>query len=135
MKSLITAGLFGIVPLALFCSLHLAVAQGTFQNLDFENAILPVLPSGQSGGFVSSANGIPGWTAYYGSIQTPQIIHNGLSLGAVNISILGPNWNFFPTLEENYSVVLQSGLVASTTPTPAAIGQTGTIPATALSLQ
>jgi len=111
-----------------------ALAQGTFQNLDFEDANL-LDTSGQFGGLVSSLDAIPGWTAYYGNVQTSQVLQNNETLGNVNISILGPNWNFTPILQGKYSVLLQAGLVLSTTPTPAAIAQTGAIPVTALSLQ
>src|SRR5437773_5996064 len=93
------------VCLILIVSTGRSPGQGSFQNLDFEAANLPTVPSGQSGGLVSSSDAIPGWTAYYGSSQTSQILHNDLSLGAVNISILGPNWNLVPLLQGNYSVL------------------------------
>src|SRR5437867_2207990 len=64
----------------------LGMAQGTFQNLDFEDAIykVPDVPSGQYGTPVSTADGIPGWTAYYGTDQASQILHNNIALGAVS---------------------------------------------------
>ena len=127
---------FKVQLLVAVCSLTLSVvAQSTFQNLNFEQANLPVVPPGQPGGLVATSNAIPGWTAYYGDVLVPQITYNDMSLGAVNISILGPNWEFFPILQGSYSVLLQSGLVASTTMTPASIAQTGLIPESALSVQ
>jgi hypothetical protein len=113
----------------------LARSQGTFLNLDFESASLPVVPPGQDGGLVSSLDAIPGWTAYYATSQTTQVLHNGVSLGAVNISILGPNYGTSQILQGNNSVALQSGLLFSSTRAVAAIAQTGTIPVSALSLQ
>lgn len=114
------------------CQVH---SQGTFLNLNFESANLPVVPAGQSGGFVSSLDAIPNWTAFYSTNQTTQIFHNNYTLGAVNISILGPSFNFFPVLQGSYSVLLQSGLSVSDAPALAAIAQTGVIPSTALSVQ
>ena len=66
-------------------------SQGTFQNLNFEAANLPVIPNGQVGGFVSSTDAIPSWTAYYGTSQTFQVLHNNFTTGGVNISVFGPN--------------------------------------------
>src|SRR6266478_1815757 len=71
------------VCLLLVVSTGRSAGQGSFQNLDFEAANLPTVPSGQSGGLVLSSDAIPGWTAYYGSSQTSQILHNDLSLGAI----------------------------------------------------
>src|SRR5438132_4304327 len=114
-----------------------AMAQGTFQNLDFEDAIYKVPDTiGQFGTPVSAADGIPGWTAYYGTAQVSQILHNDIALGAVSISIMGPNWTMFSApLRGYYSVVLQSPSGISPISGPAAIAQTGTIPANALSIQ
>jgi len=135
MKALKNGKSISLTCFSLLFSVPIILAQGTFQNLDFEAANLPVIPSGQFGGLVSTSDAIPAWTAYYGITQTSQILHNNYSLGDVNISILGPNWNEIPLLQGSYSVLLQSGLVASTTPTPAGIGQTGTVPPNAKSLQ
>lgn len=103
--------------------------------MGFESANVPTLPSGQYGGLVSSLSAIPSWTAFYGTNQTSQIKHNNFNLGDVNISIIGPSFTFFPILQGGYSVLLQSGLVNATTQTPAAIAQTGSIPASTLSLR
>jgi hypothetical protein len=113
------------------------MAQGTFQNLDFEDAIykVPDIPGGQFGTPVSAADGIPGWTAYYGTDQVSQILHNNIALGATSISIMGPNWTGPAPLQGFYSVLLQSPSGISPISGPAAIAQTGTIPANALSIQ
>src|SRR5437016_2809094 len=108
----------------------LSMAQGTFQNLGFEDAIynVPDVPSGQGGSPVSALDGIPGWTAYYGTNQALQIRHNDIALGTVSISILGPNWTGPAPLQGFYSVLLQSQSGISSIPAgTASIAQTGTI--------
>ena len=125
-----------LVGVFLLTAVSSTLGQGTFQNLDFEAANLPAVPSGQTGGFVEASNAIPSWTAYYSTDQTTRILHNSYTLGDVNVSILGPNFaSFYPILEGNYSIIIQSGLIASTTRTAAAIAQTGTIPTDSLSLK
>lgn len=111
------------------------LGQGTFQNMNFEQANVPVIPAGQFGGSVSSLDAVPGWITYYGTNATTQVLHNNNTFGAVNISIIGPNWNVFPVLQGSYSVFLQSGLVGFDPSTSASIAQTGVIPISALSIQ
>jgi hypothetical protein len=114
---------------ATLCSVE---GQGTFQNLDFEQANVPDVPPGQLGGFVAASDGIPGWTAYIGTNQVTLILHNGFSLsGMATIAILGPVWAYgAQSLQGNYTVAFQ----VSSTETPA-IGQVGRVPGTAESLQ
>jgi len=112
----------------------LSTAQGTFQNLDFELANV----TGAPGSSISTLDGIPGWTAYYGTAQAFQITYDTIALGSANISILDQGAPYFPPstiIQGAYSVVLQSGMVPPFMPGPAAIAQTGTVPATSLSLQ
>ena|ERR1043166_2624844 len=85
-----------------------ANAQGTFQNLDFEQANVPIVPAGQFGSNVLSTDGVPGWTTYVGTNQVMSILHNNVSLGAAAISILGPSWSFGDILQGQYSVLLQT---------------------------
>lgn len=111
--------------------------QGTFVNLNFESANVPIIPSGQAGVDVAVSDGIPGWLAFHGSNQTLQMLHNDISIFSVQVGILGPNWNNtfgIPVIEGNYSAVIQAGS-DSLTPVPAAISQTGLISATAKSIQ
>src|SRR6266496_796201 len=73
---------------------RISLAQGTFQNLDFESATVPIVPAGQLGPDVSTAQGLPGWTAYLPRVTTvTQIGHNDISIGGASISIQGPEWN------------------------------------------
>jgi hypothetical protein len=112
-----------------------ALGQGTFHNLDFEEASVPFLPPGQYGADVAVSQGLPGWTAYTYSSTDPvtTILHNNMSLGAPAIAILGPSWSSGGTLQRSYSVLLQPsfpGLV-----TEPSIAQTGMIPANAQSIR
>ena len=123
--------------LSLACATFSIQAQGTFQNLGFELANVPDVPNGQSGGSVATADGIPSWTAFYAFNQTTQILHNDFSVGSVNISVLGPNWNgsFGLSIPDgNYCVILQAG-AGATGAESAAIAQTGVVPSAAQSLQ
>jgi hypothetical protein len=102
-----------------------AQAQGTFQNLDFESAMLPSVPPGQSGGTVPISAAIPDWIGYFGSAQVTDAFHNDTSLGAPEIDILGPQWNGGPgIIDEDYSVYLQPGEIGTTV----SIAQSGTVP-------
>jgi len=133
----------------LVCFLHCATpslirGQGTFQNLDFESANVP--PSGPQpyGTFVSVGSALPDWTAYLGTGRLTQVGYNSPTAGTATISLLGPTWNNSDValyrvgiIDGNYSVTLQSGgmpaniLVGEN----ASIGQNGTVPATAESVQ
>ena len=121
---------------AAFCSFLLvtytARSQGTFRNLDFESANVPFVPSGQFGADVSISQGLPGWTAFYGSSPVNTIFHNNMTLGGAEVGILGPAWDPSGILQGSYSVLLAQSTAGQ--PTTAAIAQTGLIPSTARSL-
>jgi len=116
-------------------------AQGTFQNLDFESANLPVLPPGQSGGFVPVSDALPGWQVFYGNNPTTPVAmvgHNFDTAGAINASMFGPNFSGFPRLEGNFTPLLQSGLSIGSTNAATrslSIAQSGLVPVFAESLQ
>lgn len=114
---------------ALSLALPLAVAgQGTFVNLNFElaNPILlvgsPYYPYA-----VASSNGIPQWTAYLGTNAVNSLFLNTVSIGAAAVSLQSNS------IAGNYSILLQSSVGVD--PTTAAVGQTGQIPSTSLSLR
>jgi hypothetical protein len=109
-----------------------ALGQGTFQNLNFEAANVPIVPAGQYGSDVAVSNGVPGWDVYIGGFPRPTMFHNNLSLGGAAVAIYGPQWFPDQILEGNYTVSLQPSTAGP--PTTAAIGQTGRVPATAESL-
>jgi len=108
-------------------------AQGTFQNLDFEQANVPDVPAGQFGTDVSSTDGVPGWTTYIGGDQVTTILHNNDTLGAPAIAILGPFW-LAPEeiLQGKYTVFLRPKFDGTIFP---AIAQLGLVPSTAQSVR
>jgi hypothetical protein len=128
-----TTQLLLIVVLPTFLS-H---AQGTFRNLDFESAKIPVLLAGEmhaQGTFrnldlesanvrdlaprsfevIPTAQGIPGWTQYSAGHEAPDAAHNALSLGSPVASILGPPYaldsvHLSPIIEGKYLVYMRPG--------------------------
>jgi hypothetical protein len=121
-----------IAGAALLLSAAGALGQGTFQNLNFEQALVPGVPAGQFGSDVLVANGVPGWTVYLGGSQQISMLHNNMSLGAAEVAIYGPQWHPDVILEGQYTVSLQHSTAGP--PTTAAIGQSGHVPQTAESL-
>jgi hypothetical protein len=105
-----------------------AQAQGTFQNLDFEQA--NPMPSGQTG-FITTSSAFPFWTVTVGGVQETQTTENDPSVGGPFVMLVGPGDAFgFAPIDGYYSVLLQ-GTFSSSLP---AISQTGTIPAGTQSL-
>jgi hypothetical protein len=105
---------------ALFATL--SVHAQTFQNLNFEQAH----PSPGVPGPASAASALPSWTVYYGNIQQTQVIYDGESTGATQVSLIGIGAEpFLYPLDGNYSVFLTGSPEASA----ASISQTGLIPA------
>ena len=104
-------------------------AQGTFQNLNFELAD-PVSSGDPSE--VTAASAFPFWTVTIGGVLQSQVSYNGGSLGAPEVTLLGPPppppGN--PVIDGNYSVLL----TGSGVPSLPAISQTGLIPAGTQSL-
>lgn len=126
-----------ILYLNLFIAPFFAEAQSQFRNLDFESANLPDIPSGQSGGFVLITNALPGWNGYLGVDPRFQVLHNDLTLGNANISILGPNWPVQGIIEGRYTLVLQAGQdpnELNTSLVNASLSQVGLVPSDARSL-
>jgi hypothetical protein len=121
---------------AISCALCLGVwhasAQGTFQNLNFEAANVPLVPTNQFGADVATSNGIPGWTAYIGGSPVTTILHNNEYLGNADVAILGPQWYGPQILQGRYTVQLKPSSAGP--PTSTAIGQTGLVPMGAESL-
>jgi hypothetical protein len=109
----------------------------SFVNLDFESANLSPIPSGQSGGEVSSLDATPGWTAFLGTTQVTQVLQNNFTLGDASVGILTPNWSFGGIIEGQYTLVLQSGGQPGneTQKVGASVSQTALVPANAQSIQ
>jgi hypothetical protein len=90
--------------------------QGTFENLNFEQA----MPA-QFSGPVSAAQAIPDWTAEIAGAPQTDIYQNGFSTGAPEISLMTENTQQ-PPLDGSYSVMLTANPQASVS-----ISQTGMI--------
>ena len=129
---LMTIHTLAVVGLA---SSVVARAQGTFQNLDFEQAnIVPIVGSPLYPYAVTVANALPYWSVFYGNVEQSQITFNDPSLGATAVTLYTTG---YPVIEGNYSVLLQGGVTLSRgaeTPAAASISQTGLIPAGTQSL-
>lgn len=115
----------------------LAHAQGTFQNLDFENGTFIPIP-GDPYGRVEFSAAMPGWTGYVGTNQIDWILYNGLFFGTAGIGIWDAAHPAFGLPHGQYYLLLQNGtqfpngsggLVSS------AIAQTGTIPSNTQSIR
>jgi len=107
-----------------------------FQNLDFESANLPSVPN-FGGGPVPVSEGLPGWTAYLGTVQQTDVLHNVTYNTLASVDILGPTWTKAPEepgiIGGNYSVYLQAGYQG--VDVTASIEQTGTVPVGSESIQ
>src|SRR5262245_42503214 len=99
-----------------------AFGQGTFQNLDFESPILPLIPDAI--GLVPISNALPGWTGYLNGVPTDRAFYPYVALGSPSISVVDPQSGTHQPIQGSYSVFLNS----------AALGQAGQVPGDALSL-
>lgn len=88
-----------------------AYAQGTFRNLDFEQARV-ILLEGQSFPSIATSNAIPGWTGVIWSHATPALPYNLVSLGAPWISLHDIRDNNpggpVPIIQGDYSLFFQA---------------------------
>ena len=105
----------------LLLALYSAHAQGTLQNLNFEqaNPVFTAFPSLD----VTAASSLPYWTASIGGVPQTDIGYNAASTGATEVSIINSHGPV-PVLDGNYSVLLTGGTSASS----ASISQTALIP-------
>ena len=101
------------------------LAQGSFQNLSFEQANpgqTVESPNGYPVAYnVPAANALPYWNVYYGGVQQNTVNFNSPGLGSTLVTLVGEGW---PAIDGNYSVLLQGGQTASA----ASITQTAAIP-------
>lgn len=104
-------------------------AQGTFQNLDFESAVIvPILGSPPK---VEFAPAFPAWVGYFGPDPASQAIFNDLAIGSSFIALLNSSSPVGGSIS-NFTAVLQGG--ASSTFPAVSLAQTGTIPDGTMSL-
>jgi len=117
-----------------------ALAQGSFQNLDFEAANLIPIP-GDPYGSVQFAPAFPGWTGSVGTNLQSRALYNNIFLDTSGISIIDktvPSFFGYPIvglIEGEFTAVLQAGWYSNFTPTDTTLSQTGLVPSTAQSLQ
>src|ERR1043166_8065921 len=90
--------LMGLVPIV-------ANAQGTFQNLDFENGTFIPIP-GQLN-TVEFAAAMPGRRGYLGTNQIAWILHNDQFIDTAGISIYGPDNPSADYLHGHYFLLLK----------------------------
>jgi hypothetical protein len=130
---------------AALLTMHSAHGQGTFQDLNFEAAILSPILTGQFGGEVPITTALPGWSGSIANLAVTQVLQNNEDFGTATIDIFGPNWGPsgpLPGLQTgvidgNYTVFLQSGAnpQGGSVGVNTSISQNGTIPANAQSLE
>ena len=126
-----------VVTLMSFLNLTLGQGSLAFRNLDFEEANLPYLPPGQSGGLVAVSNALPGWTAYFDTSAQTEVLYNNQALDYASISILSSNYASGPLgfgSGSYYAFLKGGGFTGGSLITPA-LTQTGQIPASANSLR
>jgi hypothetical protein len=106
-------------------------AQGTFQNLDFEQANIIYLSPASP--FIASSNAFPGWTVYANG--SPQLIVSHDQVYPPAVAGIGENIPpvAHQVLDGKFSAILGGlGLTGGQT---ASIGQSGVVPADAKSLR
>jgi len=122
-----------ILLVAAFAQFCTSQGQGTFVNLGFEQANLPYLAPGQSGGDVSALDALPGWTV---QMNLGNILYNNQNLDLASVSILNTNYPGPPGFAlGTYYVLLQAGGYPGEPATIPSIAQNGEVPATAKSMR
>jgi hypothetical protein len=112
---------------AVSLTLLLNASAQSFQDLDFEQAVItpdPSSPYYPYGVFASDA--IPGWTAV-GFISPTDILYNDFSTGATSVSL------FSPGMDGSFSISLYGGVEGPAG--GASISQTGLVPAGSASIR
>ena len=102
---------------------HLSNGQGTFQNLNFEQASPVSAGDPFNPNAVTAASAFPYWSVYSGNVQQTEVNFNDPDAGTTTVGLVNPSSPFFPGIDD-YSVLLQGGFTASS----ASISQTGMIP-------
>jgi hypothetical protein len=124
-------------PLLLLLAASSALAQGTFQNLDFESVQLVPIP-GNIYGAVEWSYALPAWTGYIGGQVQNQVIPNGVPLGT-----FPPPYGWIALtaaplaspLQGQYGIEMGEGVDNSGNIIPVSISQTGLIPSGVKSLR
>ncbi|MCF7668400.1 MAG: hypothetical protein K9N48_01325 [Verrucomicrobia bacterium] len=112
--------LFGLVMCAL-----LAQGQGTFKNLDFEQANIVPFNGEINPSLIDASEALPYWTVYTGNKQDNYVVYDTYAVGSPAVSIHDYKSTLTP-LQGSYSVGLQHSKGGN--PKTASIGQTGILP-------
>lgn len=127
-----------VVGFALLLSAIATEAQGTFQNLNFEQARVSPTPVNGSGGDVDPALAFPGWTesVVWRGTNTYALFtfYNNQAIDSPAIVLIGPafpNRMGLASLQGSYSVALQYSSFWNAFPV---LSQTGLVPADAKSV-
>src|SRR6202034_1645588 len=108
------------------------LAQGTFQDLDFEEAaIVPITGNPSYPYAVAVANALPGWTVDYGNIQQTDVYYNDPATGSTQVTLYANGYQTpfggpLPIIDGNFSLLLQTGVINGQA-AAASISQTGQI--------
>jgi hypothetical protein len=125
-----TTKLIAALSVVLLATLS-AQAQGTFQNLDFEQAAPVSANDPEDPNAVTASSALPFWSVYYGNVQQTEIEYNEISGGATSVALVSTSAPFgFSAIDGNYSVLLQGSPESGS----ASISQTGLIPSGTQSL-
>ncbi len=116
--------LIGVV--ALSCK---SIIGSPFENLNFEAVVEPLPPPSIDNPWVPIGVGLPGWSAYLGTVETTEVLNNLLPLAnSAHVAIYQVDqWPGF-VLGGRYSIVLQSGFLDGDQIVDASISQVGEIP-------
>jgi hypothetical protein len=118
-----------------------ALAQGNFQNLDFESGTLVPIP-GDPYDRVLFSSAFPGWAGYVGTNLQTAALYNSTFLDSSGVSIIDPGWSASPgsfgisgPIQGNFTAILQAGVVGDiTNPQDTSLSQTGLVPLNAKTL-
>jgi len=106
-------------------------AQGTFQNLDFEQATIVPFGGGNTN-LVQVSAALSHWTAYTGGSAPPgAILYDTATAGGPALSIQDSHSPVVQPLQGNYSVLFQVGVANAST---VALAQTGQVPTNSASI-
>jgi len=122
--AVVTIGLI-VLALVVGASMHLC-AQGSFQNLSFENGT--IIPDGSSPHSINAEAALPGWTVSYGSGPGGvNIMYNAFNLSYAAVGLHDSKSTITQPLQGNDSVMLQSSQYPFAGDS-ASLSQTGLVP-------
>lgn len=97
------------------------LSQGTFQDLNFEDAIIARLGTGYS-----AASAFPGWQVLIGNTPTSTVLYDAVSTGAPDVAIIDDLTGYLP-IQGNYTAYLMGATLGNQS-TSVSLSQSGTVP-------